>query len=1124
MIINADFQNISSHILSDVCDVLSPRLVHLPLLGDRFTQADLLTTLKEDDEPEATEAVGIPLLLPLTVGLEFEQTATSDVPLKRSVSINVEPLSILIGSEDILLVESVVRKWSSKPNNSSLLSKMVEYDVLFHSDRLGLGLRKESIGVVVDSVKEPALSKGIRVGDIVTSIDGFLVGAGSNLLLADVVNKLANSPRPLCVTLSRPPDESETRRTASNTDESFKTVFSMDFSLSSAVLTFVEKDIPLLRGELLASKVGFGMIRETATTSQKVSISSGIAISYHNLIIWEWEQVLEQGKIAFSAEFQDPQSATRQLTIEFGDGQDGLALNITDAVAETISKAFQWAKRSSKNHAEGEVFDDLLEVEVLQREEHTSMSQNAVNAALQYARKKRYGSAKPFVFRNRTGLSAALVQQKERIVSNQHDTETPQFLEVGDYKGLENYDSSQITVVGNGEEYLFRVEVAEGEATFEDKFPALAVSLQSIGGVEIEPLADLQIHRPGEALFPLVYHKAEQRYPSDQINHSVGKQLVVWRIEQAEEKTIVSLGGSVEILAIIPKPIEVGIQLATQAGEWTEIKSIGFAYPGSPFSLPIWLGMQDEGWKCSVRIDNQHSFSHLFSCLKNKKYDFAPLAGKTVGFTRKNTNEFIVWLSSSVVENNGVLTVSLDSLFSLRNLLPTAVQWEVKESPIQGHNNESNFRQNERAFGSDRLQSGEETDILARVEEGTVGRFRPMGVTDWSQWISLSIPRKQDIPSPRQSIEGEGQPQEDLTATRYVHARDAFGVAQTIAVRVSEKECGLEIVIFSELWCVNCSPLEVSFGCRSEEGRLAGVASGRPTDLSAAEAALKEISSLFESGQEGKGLRQVMKMGAFPDAVRLPGQAAPIVEEAFEYCDTMKAFPDQRWWASENAFCRIPEPIKVAGDGDTAGWFWLDTSWVSSLYLKMFFLLTKTHLSKLMTTRNIRALQQIDKTGRTTEEGWESSSDGIFPPSRSFHASHRFRRRRWFRKRSGASRETFAKGIHAFYQPNVGVRPRDNETKKSDHSTMCIGVQVNGGQWALSTEIPRHGSAYGATRARASRWPRTLLRGQKHGHEPEATAVFEFCYQIKPLDGIWGEFSRLMLINSRFLVRDLNNY
>lgn len=83
---------------------------------------------------------------------------------------------------------------------------------------------------------------------------------------------------------------------------------------------------------------------------------------------------------------------------------------------------------------------------------------------------------------------------------------------------------------------------------------------------------------------------------------------------------------------------------------------------------------------------------------------------------------------------------------------------------------------------------------------------------------------------------------------------------------------------------------------------------------------------------------------------------------------------------------------------------------------------------------------------------------------------------------------------------------------------------MNGGQWALSSAIPPHGNAYGAVRAYASRWPETFLcRGAFDGEHGDAgTAVFELCYSISSLDGAWGEFSRLIVVTNRFILRNVS--
>ena len=62
---------------------------------------------------------------------------------------------------------------------------------------------------------------------------------------------------------------------------------------------------------------------------------------------------------------------------------------------------------------------------------------------------------------------------------------------------------------------------------------------------------------------------------------------------------------------------------------------------------------------------------------------------------------------------------------------------------------------------------------------------------------------------------------------------------------------------------------------------------------------------------------------------------------------------------------------------------------------------------------------------------------------------------------------------------------------------------------------------YGALRVRASRWPDQVLSdGSAMNEKDGSSAVFELCYTIAPLEGIWGEVSRYMLMSSRFLARN----
>ena len=136
-----------------------------------------------------------------------------------------------------------------------------------------------------------------------------------------------------------------------------------------------------------------------------------------------------------------------------------------------------------------------------------------------------------------------------------------------------------------------------------------------------------------------------------------------------------------------------------------------------------------------------------------------------------------------------------------------------------------------------------------------------------------------------------------------------------------------------------------------------------------------------------------------------------------------------------------------------------------------------------------------------------------------FNASHRFRRRRWYRKRSGdCSTEAHASGVHGYYQPRRDAKSNLKD-EKSSLSNARIGIQVNGGRWAITSDIPNiSGRIFGAIRARASRWPEMTLSEKHLPPTSFSTSVFELCYAISPLEGAWGELSRSVIVTSRFLV------
>lgn len=110
--------------------------------------------------------------------------------------------------------------------------------------------------------------------------------------------------------------------------------------------------------------------------------------------------------------------------------------------------------------------------------------------------------------------------------------------------------------------------------------------------------------------------------------------------------------------------------------------------------------------------------------------------------------------------------------------------------------------------------------------------------------------------------------------------------------------------------------------------------------------------------------------------------------------------------------------------------------------------------------------------------------------------------------------------MNAFYEPFYSTAEKNQD---SDHSLSAscfrVALKANGGKWAMTSMIPKHGTSHGALRVLKARWPRVHTSSLSHTPAVSAT-VYELCYVVSPLDGVWGDFSRVMLVTDRFLLRN----
>ena len=66
----------------------------------------------------------------------------------------------------------------------------------------------------------------------------------------------------------------------------------------------------------------------------------------------------------------------------------------------------------------------------------------------------------------------------------------------------------------------------------------------------------------------------------------------------------------------------------------------------------------------------------------------------------------------------------------------------------------------------------------------------------------------------------------------------------------------------------------------------------------------------------------------------------------------------------------------------------------------------------------------------------------------------------------------------------------------------------------MTSQLPAEGVVYGAIRAASK------PVGSRGDGKGDSTEVFELCYSLQPMEGEWGELSRLMIVSSRFMVRN----
>eukprot|EP00980_Cylindrotheca_fusiformis_P027998 scaffold22575_cov141-Cylindrotheca_fusiformis.AAC.29 len=1052
-----------------------------------------------------------------------------------------------------------------------------------------------------------------------------------------------------------------------------------------------------------------------------VSILALCAIDYFHPRIACWEPLMEPSQLYLLFEMlKGTKSRPGQIAVELSDyllheqvfrggvsstnmESQMLTVNVTDAAAQVFVKASsQWKEwrqsiiveaedddpttideelaseiqsfSSDKNSRSKFSEQDIsLDKEIIarsddqaQRYQHAKRfeAQKAAQAALVFAQKrgadKREGtSAKPFVFRNRTGVSIAFVQQGRGTKMDAGlGNDQLGLCGVGEYAGLEDYDPLGLIEIADKEDARFNMELisdhavdsTEGRGTkqgsnkirdYEGRFPNLTVSIQAVSGVSVEPLRDLQVYKVGSRIRHLIVKKQNDTN-EDQDSRTQYSIPVVWKVEIEDNRRILTLSTAVRVVSSgFNTPIEVGVRKDTllSEGPVAQVTSIGFSLPETPFYLPLWLALKLDPVYVHVRPGSEDGsrfcwgetsvlhFGPVSLKMQGKgdsgeigrwvwKETFRDLtfvgctptdgalsaawlsvfgisssaSGKTTSSNgRQSTGENTLLNKYTKSELNEVISVTVDSGLTIRNMLPMSLEWEVANTvgkswrivdssfqPSTKQKRDPSVFTFDGETGSRRtsLESGQCTEVFASdfCSQEIEARFMGSNSSDWSNWARLSVVKHEG----KRDDQIEDRVESVLAAmaprARQVNIQvndDRLGVPLTFGVRIVPKMTlpddpshgrvyGIEVIIYAELWIRNVTSLPLNFGCPSYQLHEPGKRQSEGFSLSdeslarfTAESALMEIANLLEVGDKGTGLsnkraaREVEESGEIES---LPCQECEqLVEEVFEYIEIDGSTVRRRWWASESYDSYRENVTQLLKAGHC--WEWIDESWA------------------------------IDCVGqaKAIHGGWEScralfTSAGSFTGNRDFDPAHTFRRRRYFRSRTGhrlspigsprliesASVHTgglrLLGGIQAIHQPltdsfskeqrklrrkqdrNIGKSKDEKNDKDDEEKLFKIAIKSGDGTWCSPVTIPSAGGSHGVIRVLATRWPALTRARATPPEEPNKDGekissmtygsacldsdMFELCYSISDVEGEWGEFSRSMIVSPRFLVQN----
>lgn len=600
----------------------------------------------------------------------------------------------------------------------------------------------------------------------------------------------------------------------------------------------------------------------------------------------------------------------------------------------------------------------------------------AAQAALLFAQKRGAGtqrqrkSAKPFVFQNRSGMSLSFYHNPIDVRAG-HEA---QF--VAD--GQDSLFSMEETPFESlGESTRFGKPYDKKVRSYDGNFPTITIAFESPEGTLVSPLENLGVVRVG------CFRKGlrVEKQISDSSSAAVFKFRflvpVMWEVQVEDNRRILTFSSGVQISPIAKEmAVDVGVSpVLDKRQNSTTIRQIGTATPENKCYLPVSLALRCEEMAIYLRPGGEGFNWGDVDVLRFQRAEAGetsddstggqgPAVWKWVesfdGFCSStcsplSNSDRSIWLScltsrrgrkssddQNLSDHSAMVSVVVDSSLTLHNMLPMAVEWEIADlafSTIDA----SLFRSQRLMLGGDgivaerALESGDCVEILScnlSVVDALV-RVRVRKDLQWTEWAHIAPP--QDEKQAHECDEINVQVPGVLGCPLTIGMRVAPKLAYSSETK-SESLCfGAEVFIYSEIWIRNLTNLPLSFGCKwnqlhapsTDRAPEVKVASADTASKAIAEAALLEMASVLEFGENGKGLRSSGQGEASTkDLHHLPLQEVQLVcWEVFEYVEIESSAVKRRWWATESFDCLRPDKDSI--DIGTLG-YWKDRTWVST--------------------------------------------------------------------------------------------------------------------------------------------------------------------------------------------------